>query len=199
MAALPSLYCWLCLQAGGGKAVAVATVMAAVDLARVRQPVVCGAEDEEAGLTQIAVSQQVAEGHVTTPEHLHQIQTETPPQVDSGLAPLPHFTVSKVSVPKHEASSEVSIAGSAVAALHREFTSSSGGVRKIIKPVKSPSPSRTKTLEMESAPPPFRSSSPFGGFTQSDEAVLSGGQEAGHEEWGVQVCDPAGSDHDKKT
>ncbi|KAK5889758.1 hypothetical protein CesoFtcFv8_013346 [Champsocephalus esox] len=195
MAALPSLYCWLCLQAGEGKAVAVATVMAAVDLARVRQPVVCGAEDEEAGLTQIAVSQQVAEGHMTTPEHLTQIQTETPPQVDSGLAPLPHFTVSKVSVPKHEASSEVSIAGSAVAALHREFSSSSGGVRKIIKPVKSPSPSRTKTLEMESVPPPFRSPSPFGGFTQSYEAVLSGGQEAGHEagheEWGVQVTEAA--------
>ncbi|KAJ4923666.1 hypothetical protein JOQ06_014150 [Pogonophryne albipinna] len=199
MAALPSLCCWLCLQAGGGKAVAVATVMAAVDLARVRQPVVYGAEDEEAGLTQLAVSQQVAEGHMITPEHLNQIQTETPPQVDSGLAPLPHFTVSKVSVPKHEASSEVSIAGSAVAALHREFCSSSGGVRKIIKPVKSPSPSRTKTLEMESAPPPFRSPSPFRGFTQSYEAVLSGGQEAGHEEWGVQVCDPAGSDQDKKT
>lgn len=61
---------------GGGKAVAVATVMAAVDLARVRQPVVCGAEDEEAGLTQLAVSQQLAEGHMTTPEHLHQVSRE---------------------------------------------------------------------------------------------------------------------------
>lgn len=37
---LRSMCCWLCLQAvGGQRAGAVATVMAAVDLARIRQPV----------------------------------------------------------------------------------------------------------------------------------------------------------------
>lgn len=39
MDVLRSMCCLLCLQAEGGKKAAVATVMAAVDLARVRQPV----------------------------------------------------------------------------------------------------------------------------------------------------------------
>lgn len=53
--------CWLCLQAGGGKrAGAVATVMAAVDLARVRQPVHAegGRAEEEAEAVEAEFKQQ---------------------------------------------------------------------------------------------------------------------------------------------
>lgn len=43
-----SVCCWLCLQAGGGhRAGAVATVVAAVDLARVRQPLQVEQEPDE--------------------------------------------------------------------------------------------------------------------------------------------------------
>ncbi len=54
--------CWLCLQAGGGKrAGAVATVVAAVDLARVRQPVHGEggrAEEEESEAVETELRQQ---------------------------------------------------------------------------------------------------------------------------------------------
>lgn len=47
--------CWLCLQAGGGhKEGAVATVVAAVDLARVRQPL--QVEQEQDGVLDIMVA-----------------------------------------------------------------------------------------------------------------------------------------------
>ncbi|MEQ2203417.1 hypothetical protein XENOCAPTIV_029751, partial [Xenoophorus captivus] len=53
----------------------------------------------------------------------------------------------------------VSISGSAIAALHKELSSPSA-TRKIIKPVKSPSPSRRSAVEtrltLEPLPPPFK-------------------------------------------
>ncbi|XP_028446715.1 titin-like [Perca flavescens] len=141
---------------------------------------------------------------------LLQIQrvTEISSHVDTGLAPspVPHFTVSKVSVPKHESSSEVSIAGSAIATLQKELSSSSATARKIIKPVKSPSLSRTMadTREtLEPVPPPFKD------FTESHYdtelqtgVVFSGGMERKYEDWGAQVCNLvswAGSEQGKKT
>uniref|UniRef100_H3DPY6 Ig-like domain-containing protein n=1 Tax=Tetraodon nigroviridis TaxID=99883 RepID=H3DPY6_TETNG len=167
----------LCLQAEGGKkAGAVATVVAAVDLARVRLPL---ADDEEEEAAEGEIRQQAKEirserrvvetkilgaGPVTSDQRgvqVSQIQrTEVSSQVDTSSTPasLPHFTVSKVSVPKHEASHEVSIAGSAMATLQKEFRSSSP--RKIIKPVKSPSPSRRAAVEGRgppaAVPPPFK-------------------------------------------
>lgn len=56
----------LCLQAGGGKrAGAVATVVAAVDLARVRQPVHVegGAEQEEVEAVEVELRQSVDQRH----------------------------------------------------------------------------------------------------------------------------------------
>lgn len=53
----------------------------------------------------------------------------------------------------------MSITGSAIAALHKELASPSA-TRKIIKPVKSPSPSRRSVVEarvtVEPLPPPFK-------------------------------------------
>ncbi|KAK0143524.1 Titin [Merluccius polli] len=141
---------------GGGRAGAVATVMAAVDLARVRQPVHverCGAEEEPVDL-----QQQAAAPHVTLELNvpLSQIQrtTETSSQVETGLtpSPLPKFTVSKVTVPKHDSSYEVSRAGSAISTLQKDLSSPST-TRKIIKPVKSPSPSR-RVVETRVTPEP---------------------------------------------
>ncbi|CAL8265763.1 unnamed protein product [Lota lota] len=130
---------------GVGRAGAVATVVAAVDLARVRQPVhveQSGAEEEPVDL-----QLQAAAPHISLEPNvpLSQIQrtTETSSQVETGLtpSPLPKFTVSKVTVPKHDSSYEVSRAGSAISSLQKDFSSHST-TRKIIKPVKSPSPSR---------------------------------------------------------
>ncbi|XP_049450272.1 titin-like [Epinephelus fuscoguttatus] len=221
---------------GGKRAGAVATVMAAVDLARVRQPVhVKGdpAEEEEAEAVEaelrqeaaaaaaaLAADQQYQASRTTTRVQTGQMLTTAqeftpeptlpPPQiqktteiisrVETGPAPspVPHFTVSKVSVPKHEPSSEVSIAGSAIATLQKELSSSSATARKIIKPVKSPSPSRTvvetrKTLEP--IPPPFKDfaekyQSHLGTELQTGK-VFSGGLERVYEEWGVQVMEAA--------
>ncbi|XP_059930648.1 titin-like isoform X4 [Gadus macrocephalus] len=95
---------------GVGRVGAVATVMAAVDLARVRQPVhveQSGAEEEP-----VALQLQAAAPHVSLDLNvpLSQIQrtTETSSQVEAGLtpSPLPKFTVSKVTVPKHDSSYE---------------------------------------------------------------------------------------------
>ncbi|KAI3355751.1 hypothetical protein L3Q82_004200 [Scortum barcoo] len=168
---------------GGVKAGAVATVVAAVDLARVRQPVhVEGGQAEEEEVVEAEISQQAAvaaEKHVamktlpaelpaavavTSEQHTVQVSqiqrtTEISSHVDTGATPSPvtHFTVTKVSVPKHEPSHEVSIAGSAIATLQKELRSSSP--RKIIKPVKSPSPSRKAAVEVRLTPeplPPFK-------------------------------------------
>lgn len=76
MAVLRSLCCLLCLQAEGGiKAEAVATVVAAVDLARVRQPVHAEgdrAEDEE------AVEAEIMQKAATTAEK-HVVEMKTLP------------------------------------------------------------------------------------------------------------------------
>lgn len=105
MDVLRSLYCWLCVQAGGGKrAGAVATVVAAIDIARVRQPVhVEGTETEEedadgveaelgqramAAATAMAVSQQngaswtrAQAGHMLTTAQVTPESTLPLPQV----------------------------------------------------------------------------------------------------------------------
>lgn len=69
MDVLRSMCCWLCLQAEGGKrAGAVATVVSAVDLARVRQPVhVEGgrAEEEDADAVEAELRQQAAAAAAT--------------------------------------------------------------------------------------------------------------------------------------
>lgn len=90
---------------------------------------------------------------------------------------------------------QVSIAGSAIATLQKELSSSSASSRKIIKPVKSPSPSRTVAdtrVALEPVPSPFKDSaekylSHFG--TELQTGVLySGGMERIYEDWEAQVC-----------
>lgn len=90
---------------------------------------------------------------------------------------------------------QVSIAGSAIASLQKEFSSSSTATRKIIKPVKSPSPCRpaAETRETpEPVPPPFKDfsekyQSRVGTELQTG-VVYSGGMQRVYEDWGAQVC-----------
>lgn len=90
---------------------------------------------------------------------------------------------------------QVSIAGSAIATLQKEFSSSSATARKIIKPVKSPSPSgrATGTRETpEPVPPPFKDFSEkyqslFGTELQTG-VMFAGGTEGIYQDWGAQVC-----------
>lgn len=88
---------------------------------------------------------------------------------------------------------QVSIAGSAIATLQKEFSSSSTTVRKIIKPVKSPSPSGRAAGTRETAepiPPPFKDFTEkyhFGTELQTG-VVYSGGLDRIYEDWGAQVC-----------
>lgn len=97
--------CWLCLQAEGGKrAGAVATVMAAVDLARVRQPVhVEGgrgeeekAEAVEAELRQqaaaVAADQQYQAGWTTTRVQAGQMLTTAQEFTPEPTLPLPQVS-----------------------------------------------------------------------------------------------------------
>lgn len=104
---------------------------------------------------------------------------------------------------------QVSIAGSAIATLQKELSSTSATARKIIKPVKSPSPSRRVAetrLTPEPVPPPFKDfadkyQSRFGTELQTG-VVYSGGMERIYKDWGAQVCEVvwwAGSEQDKKT
>ncbi|KAM6955996.1 uncharacterized protein PEZ65_007120 [Lycodopsis pacificus] len=160
----------LMIAEGGVKAEAVALVVAAVDLARVRRPVQADEEEEEEEEEEAVEMKMKEEKSVV---ELKTLPAEPPPVIMAAVAsdqlrvqvsqiqgsaesssPVPHFTVSKVSVPKHELSLEVSIAGSAIAALQKELSSSSH--RKIIKPVKSPSPSRRAVAVEKPLPPPFR-------------------------------------------
>lgn len=88
---------------------------------------------------------------------------------------------------------QVSIAGSAITTLRKEFSSSLATARKITRPVKSPSPSSrvagtTKTLEP--VPPPFKDFTEkydFGSELQTG-VVYSGGVDRMCEDWGAQVC-----------
>ncbi|XP_059930646.1 titin-like isoform X2 [Gadus macrocephalus] len=160
---------------GVGRVGAVATVMAAVDLARVRQPVhveQSGAEEEP-----VALQLQAAAPHVSLDLNvpLSQIQrtTETSSQVEAGLtpSPLPKFTVSKVTVPKHDSSYEVSRAGSAISSLQKDLSSHST-TRMIIKPVKSPSSScRVVETRVTTEPSLFR------------DVVYTGSMEGMYEDW----------------
>lgn len=89
---------------------------------------------------------------------------------------------------------QVSIAGSAIATLQKELSSSSAAARKIIKPVKSPSPCRVAETRVtpEPVPPPFK------GFSEKYQShlgselqmgvVSSGGADRVYEDWTVQVC-----------
>ncbi|NXA32886.1 TITIN protein, partial [Eudromia elegans] len=160
----------------GKKAEAVATVVAAVDQARVRSPWEPEHVDEayvkqtalEYGYKERAVAERVAEApaehHVVTKEvktvyvppekhisdaekkevHISteikratELKTEKihvePPRPRTAS---PHFTVSKIAVPKPDHTYEVSIAGSAMATLEKELSATS--VQKITKPVKPP-------------------------------------------------------------
>lgn len=96
-----------------------------------------------------------------------------------------------------------------MAALQKDLSVSTATARKIITPVKSPSPSRraAETRELlEIVPPPFKHftdkyQSGFGAELQSG-VVYSGRTERMYEDWGAQVCNlaqRAGSKQDKKT
>ncbi|NXB05638.1 TITIN protein, partial [Cnemophilus loriae] len=182
----------------GKKAEAVATVVAAVDQARVRSPWQPEQADEayvkektlEYGYKEHTVTDHVSEApaerhvvtkevktvyvppekHISAPEkqevHVSKeikrtteigktIHVEAPrPRTAS-----PHFTVSKVAVPKPDHTYEVSIAGSAMATLEKELSATSAA-QKITKPVKPPQlkPHEVRTKAEPVAPPQF----PFG-------------------------------------
>lgn len=82
----------------------------------------------------------------------------------------------------------MSIAGSAIASLQKEFRSSSP--RKIIKPVKSPSPSRRATVEgrgtLEAVPPPFKDVRYQSQFVLQQSGTLAVSEEE-FEDWEPQV------------
>ncbi|NXD91739.1 TITIN protein, partial [Chaetorhynchus papuensis] len=182
----------------GKKAEAVATVVAAVDQARVRSPWQPEQADEayvkqktvEYGYKEHTVTDHVSEApaerhvvtkevktvyvppekHVSAPEkqevHISKeikrtaeiektIHVEPPrPRTAS-----PHFTVSRVAVPKPDHTYEVSIAGTAMATLEKELSATSAA-QKITKPVKPPQlkPHEVRTKAEPVAPPQF----PFG-------------------------------------
>ncbi|KFO86633.1 Titin, partial [Buceros rhinoceros silvestris] len=182
----------------GKRAEAVATVVAAVDQARVRAPLGTGQADEasvkqktlEYGYREHTVTDRVAEApaehHVVTKE----VKTVyVPPEKPIPAAEKkevyvsteikrameaektihiehprprtasPHFTVSKIAVPKPDHTYEVSIAGSAIATLEKELSTASAA-QKITKPVKPPQlkPHEVRIKAEPAAPPQF----PFG-------------------------------------
>ncbi|NXW75703.1 TITIN protein, partial [Hirundo rustica] len=182
----------------GKKAEAVATVVAAVDQARVRSPWQPEQADEayvkektlEYGYKEHTVtdrgSEVPAERHVVTKEvktvyippekhisapekqefHISkEIKRTTELEKTIHVEPprprtaSPHFTVSRVAVPKQDHTYEVSIAGSAMATLEKELSATSA-VQKITKPVKPPQlkPHEVRTKTEPVAPPEF----PFG-------------------------------------
>ncbi|NXG82258.1 TITIN protein, partial [Stercorarius parasiticus] len=173
----------------GKRAEAVATVVAAVDQARVRSPW----EQEQADETYVKqktleygykehVAEAPAERHVATKEvktvyvppekHISAAEkkqvhisteikraTETEKTIHvehpRPRTPSPHFTVSKIAVPKPDHTYEVSIAGSAMATLEKELSATSA-VQKITKPVKPPQlkPHEVR-IKAEPVPSPF--------------------------------------------
>ncbi|NWV68584.1 TITIN protein, partial [Malurus elegans] len=179
----------------GKKAEAVATVVAAVDQARVRSPWQPEQADDsyvkqktlEYGYKEHTVTDHVseapAERHVVTKE----VKTIYPPPEKHIPAPekqevhiskeikrttemektihvepprprtaSPHFTVSRVAVPKPDHTYEVSIAGSAMATLEKELSATSAA-QKITKPVKPPQlkPHEVRVKAEPVAPPQF--------------------------------------------
>ncbi|KAK1196573.1 TITIN protein, partial [Pygoscelis papua] len=183
----------------GKRAEAVATVVAAVDQARVRSPWEPEQADEayvkrktlEYGYEEHAVTDHVAEApaehHVVTKEvktvyvppekhvsaaekkefHISEIKRATESKTEKTIhvehprprTASPHFTVSKIAVPKPDHTYEVSIAGSAMATLEKELSATSA-VQKITKPVKPPQlkPHEVRIKAEPVAPPQF----PFG-------------------------------------
>ncbi|NWQ99883.1 TITIN protein, partial [Paradoxornis webbianus] len=182
----------------GKKAEAVATVVAAVDQARVRSPWQPEQADEtyvkektvEYGYKEHTVTDRVSEApaerhvvtkevktvyippekHISAPEkqevHISkEIKRTTELEKTIHVEPprprtaSPHFTVSRVAVPKPDHTYEVSIAGSAMATLEKELSATSA-VQKITKPVKPPQlkPHEVRTKVEPVAPPQF----PFG-------------------------------------
>ncbi|NXR33792.1 TITIN protein, partial [Zosterops hypoxanthus] len=181
----------------GKKAEAVATVVAAVDQARVRSPWQPEQADEtyvkektleygykehtvtdraEAPAERHVVTKEVKtvyippEKHVPAPEkqevHISkEIKRTTELEKTIHVEPprphtaSPHFTVSRVAVPKPDHTYEVSIAGSAMATLEKELSATSAA-QKITKPVKPPQlkPHEVRTKAEPVAPPQF----PFG-------------------------------------
>nr|XP_016851935.1 PREDICTED: titin [Anolis carolinensis] len=161
----------------GKKAGAVATVVHAVDQARVREPREPEHAEEayseqaalEYGYKEHALARRVvelpSEHHVVTkavkkeevhvPPETHiaaaekvaistQIKRTAETSVEKAIhvehtrprTASPHFTVSKITVPKADHTYEVSIAGSAIATLQKELSATS--VPKITKPVRPP-------------------------------------------------------------
>ncbi|XP_024059815.1 titin isoform X2 [Terrapene carolina triunguis] len=178
------------------KAEAVATVVAAVDHARVREPWELE-HTEEAYAEQTALEygykERTMTGHivevpterhvVTKPVHVpsetkvsttekmgmhistqikrtEETRTEKAVLVEHTRprTASPHFTVSKITVPKPDHTYEVSIAGSAMATLEKELSTTS--VQKITRPVKSPQvkPPETRVMAEKVVSPQF----PFG-------------------------------------
>lgn len=81
MDVLRSMCCWLCLQAGGGnRAGAVATVVAAVDLARVRQPLHVE-EEAEADMATSRTTARAQASHLLTAAQFTPESTAPRPQV----------------------------------------------------------------------------------------------------------------------
>ncbi|NWS69843.1 TITIN protein, partial [Crotophaga sulcirostris] len=189
----------------GKRAEAVATVVAAVDQARVRSPWEPEKADEayikqrtvEYGYKEKAVTDHVAEApaerHIVTKEvktvyvppekhisaaekkevHIStEIKRATEAKTEKTIhvehprprTASPHFTVSKIAVPKPDHTYEVSIAGSAMATLEKELSATSAA-QKITKPVKPPQlkPHEVKIKAEPVAPPQF----PFGEATET--------------------------------
>ncbi|KFP32174.1 Titin, partial [Colius striatus] len=204
----------------GKKAEAVATVVAAVDQARVRSPWEPEQADEayvkqktlEYGYKEHAVTDHVAEApaehHVVTKEvktvyvppekhisaaekkEVHvstevRLETKTEKTIHvehpRPRTASPHFTVSKIAVPKPDHTYEVSIAGSAMATLEKELSATSA-VQKITKPVKPPQlkPHEVKIKAEPVAPPQF----PFG---EADETYKTHHDIETKKETGVSV------------
>ncbi|KAI1237128.1 hypothetical protein IHE44_0014383 [Lamprotornis superbus] len=179
----------------GKKAEAVATVVAAVDQARVRSPWQPEQVDEtyvkektleygykehtvtdrgpEAPAERHVVTKEVKtvyvppEKHISAPEkqevHISkEIKRTTELEKTIHVEPprprtaSPHFTVSRVAVPKPDHTYEVSIAGSAMATLEKELSATSAA-QKITKPVKPPQlkPHEVRIKAEPAAPPQF--------------------------------------------
>lgn len=90
---------------------------------------------------------------------------------------------------------QVSIAGSAIATLQKEFSSSFTTARKLIKPVKSPSPCGRAAGTRDApvpVPPPFRGLTETYHFGTESQTGLerSGGLGGIYEDLGVQVGNP---------
>ncbi|NWS55827.1 TITIN protein, partial [Chunga burmeisteri] len=210
----------------GKRAEAVATVVAAVDQARVRSPWEPEQADEayvkqktlEYGYKERAVTDHVAESpaerHVVTKEvktvyvpsekhisaaekkEIHvstEIKRATETMTEKTIhvehprprTASPHFTVSKIAVPKPDHTYEVSIAGSAMATLEKELSATSAA-QKITKPVKPPQlkPHEVRIRAEPVAPPQF----PFG---EAAETYKSRYDVETKKETGVSIKDEA--------